>query len=283
MKPKTVLLVDDDRLVREAVGDFLHEQGYQVRVAPDGLEALQAVRADPPDFLVLDLVMPKVDGGRLCRYLREDSRLRHIPIVVFSALAARDIGGMPEVSADAYVAKGPLPIVTKNLLAALQHLERAGRSAPLAEAVFGYEGFRPRRLVSELLSLRRHVDVLLRSLSEGVLETDREDRICYVNPSALRMVESGEQTLIGAKLWDVFGPTCRETVQRTTEKLRTDPEAESHTLTVDLPGRLLAASFTPVWEHDDYTGLLVLLEILGPRNGPQATSVPQPGLQTDTS
>jgi CheY-like chemotaxis protein len=120
VKQKTVLLVDDDRFVREAVGEFLHEQGYQVRLALDGLEALQAVRADPPDFLVLDLVMPKVDGGRLCRYLREDSLLRHIPIIVFSALAARDIVGMQEVSADAYVAKGPLPIVTKNLLAALE-------------------------------------------------------------------------------------------------------------------------------------------------------------------
>lgn len=283
MKQKTVLLVDDDRFVREAAGEFLHEQGYQVRLAPDGLEALQAVRADPPDFLVLDLVMPKVDGGRLCRYLREDSRLRHIPIVVFSALAARDIVGMQEVSADAYVAKGPLPIATKNLLAALQHLELDGRSAPLEEAVFGYEGFRPRRLVSELLTMRRHADVLLRSMSEGVLETDREGGICYVNPSALRMVESGEQTLIGAKLWDVFGPRYRETVERTMEKLRTDPEAESHKLTVDLMGRLLAVSFIPVWKHDDYTGLLVLLQNLGPRKGPQATYVPQPGRQKDTS
>jgi CheY-like chemotaxis protein len=270
VRQKSILFVDDDRFFREAVGEFLKEQGYQVRLAADGLEALRAVRDEPPDFIVLDLVMPKVDGGRVCRYLREDSRFQHIPIVVFSALAARDIMGMPEVSADAYVAKGPLPIVTKNVLAAIQHLEFYGRSAPLEEAVFGYEGFRPRRLVSELLSMKRHVDVLLRILSEGVLEADEEDRIFYVNPSALVMVDASEQTLIGARLWEAFGPTSREEVERTTQKLRTDPEAERHELTFDLKGRRLKASLTPLWDDEVYAGLLILLENVGHPGGPQA-------------
>ena len=271
MGQKSILFVDDERFFREAVGDFLKEQGYHVRLATDGLEALQAVRDEPPDFLVLDLVMPKVDGGRVSRYLREDSRFQHIPILVFSALAARDILGMQGVSADAYVAKGPIPIVTKNVLAAIQHLELYGRSAPLEEAVFGYEGFRPRRLVSELLSMKRHVDVLLRIMSEGVLEADEEDRIFYVNPSALAMVDAGEQTLIGSKLWEAFGPTSREEVKKTTEKLRTDPEADRHELTLDLKGRRLAARFTSLWDDEVYAGLLVLLEHVGHPRAPQAT------------
>jgi PleD family two-component response regulator len=62
---------------------------------------------------VLDLIMPRVDGGRVCRYLREDFRLRHITILVFSAPAAKDIVAMQDVAAAAYVTKGPLPIVTK--------------------------------------------------------------------------------------------------------------------------------------------------------------------------
>jgi CheY-like chemotaxis protein len=271
MGQKSILLVDDERLFREAVGDFLREQGYHVRLAADGLEALQAVRDEPPDFLVLDLILPKVDGGRVSRYLREDSRFQHIPILVFSALAARDILGMQGVSADAYVAKGPLPIVTKNVLAAIQHLELYGRSAPLEEAVFGYEGFRPRQLVSELLSVKRRVDVLLRIMREGVLQIDEEDRIFYINPSALAMVDAGEQTLIGSKLWDAFGPTYREEVKKTTEKLRTDPEAEGHELAFDLKGRLLKASLTPLWDDEVYAGLLVLLEHVGHLRDPQAT------------
>lgn len=271
MGQKSILLVDDDRFFLEAVGDFLKEQGYQVRRATDGLDALRAVRDEPPDFILLDLVMPKVDGGRVSRYLREDSRYQHIPIVVFSALAARDIMAMPEVSADAYVAKGPLQVVTKSVLAAIQHLELYGRSAPLEDAVFGYEGFRPRRLVSELLSMKRHVDLLLRVMREGVLKADEEERIFYVNPSALAMVGTSEQALIGARLWEALGPTYREQVERTAERLRTDPEVQRQELAVDLKGRALTASFAPLWEDDAYSGLLVLLEDVERLKSPQTT------------
>lgn len=263
MAQKSILFADDDRFFREAFGEFLKEQGYQVRLAADGLEAMKAVRDEPPDLIVLDLVMPKVDGGRVCLYLHEDSRFQHIPIIVFSALAARDILGLQGVSADAYVAKGPLPIVTKNILAAIQHVELYGRSAPLEEAVFGYEGFRPRRLVTELLSMKRHMDVLRRIMSEGVIEADGEDRIFYVNPSALAMLDAGEQTLIGSKLWEAFGPTHREEVERTTDALRTDPKVKRHELTFDLKGRRLKASLTPLWDDEVYTGLLVLFEKIG--------------------
>jgi CheY-like chemotaxis protein len=84
-----------------------------VPLATDGLEALQAASAGPPDFLALDLIMLRVDGGRVCRYLWEDSRHRHITILVFSALAAEDIAAMQDVAAAASVAKDPLPTVTK--------------------------------------------------------------------------------------------------------------------------------------------------------------------------
>lgn len=271
MGKRSVLFVDNDRFFLEALGEFLEEQGYQVRRAADGLEALEAVRDEPPDFILLDLIMPKVDGGRVCRYLRKDPRFQHIPIVVFSGLAARDIAGMPDVSADAYVAKGPLQVVAKNVLAAIRHLEAHGRSAPLEEAVFGYEGFRPRRLVSELLSLKRHYDLLLQTMSEGVLEADQEGRIFYVNPTALAMLERGEQELIGARLWEAFGPAYREEVERTAERLRANTKLERQELIMGLKRRFLKASFAPLWDDGIYGGLLLLLEDVSFLRRPQET------------
>jgi PAS domain S-box-containing protein len=259
MGVKSILLADDDQFFLEAVGGHLQEQGYTVRRARDGLEALQAVREAPPDLIVLDLIMPKVDGGRVCRYVREDPRLRHTPIVVFSALAARDIAGMPEVSADAYVAKGPLEIVTKNVLAAIHHLETYGRANHLDEAVFGYEGFRPRRMVSELLSAKRHADHLLQQMSEGVLRADEQDRIFYANPPALALLGISESDLIGARLWEIFGATNREAVEKTAAALRADPTGQRRELAVDLRGRRLKASVAPFWDNEAYAGALILL------------------------
>ncbi|HSD51414.1 MAG TPA: response regulator [Candidatus Methylomirabilis sp.] len=260
---KSILLADDDRFFLEAVGGYLQEQGYTVRHARDGLEALQAIREAPPDFIILDLIMPKVDGGRVCRYVREDPRLHHTPIVVFSALAARDITGMPEVSADAYVAKGPLQIVTKNVLAAIHHLETYGRSSHLDEAVFGYEGFRPRRVVTELLSAKRHADHLLQQMSEGVLRADEADRIFYANPPALAMLGMGEPDLIGARLWEIFGATNRGELEKTAAALRADPKTQRRELAVDLRGRRLKASVAPFWDNEAYAGALILLAEVG--------------------
>jgi len=271
MARRNVLFVDDDPFFLEAVGDFLEEQGYSVRRVADGLEALGAVREDRPDLILLDLIMPKIDGGRVCRYLREDPRFQEIPIVVFSALAARDIVHLPGVSADAYVAKGPLQVVTKNILAAFEYIETHGRSLPAEEAVFGYEGFRPRRLVSELLSLKRDFDLLLQTMSEGFLKADEENRIFYVNPSALVMLERQERELIGVSLWEAFGTGFHESLRPAIERMRTDPAARKKELIVTLHERTLKASFAALWEEEVYSGLLLLLEdISNPRRSQPA-------------
>ncbi len=259
MGERSILFVDDDRFFQEAIGEFLKEHGYEVRQAMDGLEALEAVQDERPAFIILDLIMPKVDGGRVCRYLREDPRYRDIPIVVFSALAARDIAEMPDVSADAYVAKGPLQIVTKNVLAAIRHLEAHGRSGRPEDSVYGYEGFRPRRVVGELLNMKRDSDLLLQSMSEGVLKADEKDQIFYVSPIARAMLEKGEWELIGARLWEAFGPAHRDEVERTAGTLRSDVKATRQELTFTLKGKQFRASFVPLWSDQAYAGLLVIL------------------------
>jgi len=71
-----VLLVDDEPLIRETVAEALEGDGLRVVTAADGREALQRVRDDPPDLVLLDLMLPMVDGLEVCRRLRElDDRL----------------------------------------------------------------------------------------------------------------------------------------------------------------------------------------------------------------
>jgi PAS domain S-box-containing protein len=260
MTGRSVLFVDDDPFFLAAVGDFLEEQGYRVRRASDGLEALKAVREERPDAILLDLIMPRIDGGRVCRYLREDPRFQEIPIVVFSALAARDIVRLPGVSADAYVAKGPLPIVTKNILAALEHLEVRGRSLATEEAVFGYEGFRPRRLVSELLTMKRDLDQLLQTMSEGVLKADEADQIFYVNPRAMAILGKEERELIGTDLLDAFETADRERIRQTVEGLRDDPSVSKQEHVFSVNGRRFKGNFAPLREEGTYLSLLLILE-----------------------
>jgi len=83
-----VIVVDDDEDVREALGDLLRLRGYSVTMAANGREALELLhRCDPPCVILLDLVMPVMDGWQLISQLQMSKVLRDIPVVVISAHA----------------------------------------------------------------------------------------------------------------------------------------------------------------------------------------------------
>jgi len=77
-----VLVVDDNDLQRDLVADLLAGEGYDVATAADGVEGLAAARASPPDVLVLDLVLPRLDGASLLAEVRKDPRLAAARVIV---------------------------------------------------------------------------------------------------------------------------------------------------------------------------------------------------------
>jgi two-component system response regulator MprA len=87
-----VLIADDDVLVRYALCAVLGEHGYDVKQARDGAEVIAAVSADPPDLLVLDLMMPKVNGFDVLRWLREADPDRTVTVIILSAFTVEDGG-----------------------------------------------------------------------------------------------------------------------------------------------------------------------------------------------
>ena len=89
---KTVLVVDDEPNVRLYLGQILQDAGFNVQTAADGQEALEMIRADPPDFISLDLVMPRKSGHKLLYELRKDHKLSQIPVLIVTAHARDELG-----------------------------------------------------------------------------------------------------------------------------------------------------------------------------------------------
>lgn len=88
--PRTVLVVDDDPSVLAMIAMALASEGFVVRRAATGDDALAAIADDPPDVVVLDVMMPGLDGREVTRRLRSDPRTRDLPVVICSALARDD-------------------------------------------------------------------------------------------------------------------------------------------------------------------------------------------------
>jgi CheY-like chemotaxis protein len=84
-----VLVVDDEEQNRSLLRDPLEARGYKIAEAENGLEALEKIAARPPDVILLDLMMPKMDGFEVCRRLKKDLKTAHIPILIVTALSER--------------------------------------------------------------------------------------------------------------------------------------------------------------------------------------------------
>jgi CheY-like chemotaxis protein len=91
-KEKTVLVVDDEPNVRDYLAQILRDAEFNVLTASDGDEALEIIRENPPDFISLDLVMPKKSGHKLLYELRKDRDLSRIPVVIVTAHAKDELG-----------------------------------------------------------------------------------------------------------------------------------------------------------------------------------------------
>lgn len=89
---KRVLVVDDEPNVRTYLAQILRDAGFMVETASDGEEALRKIRADPPDFISLDLVMPRKSGHKLLYELRRDRDLSRIPVLIVTAHARDELG-----------------------------------------------------------------------------------------------------------------------------------------------------------------------------------------------
>lgn len=81
----TILVVEDETNVLETLAYNLSEEGYQVLTAADGEEALELMRSQRPDLIVLDIMLPKLDGLSVCRMVRKDPEVAHIPIIMLTA------------------------------------------------------------------------------------------------------------------------------------------------------------------------------------------------------
>ncbi len=121
----TVLLVEDDPGVVEIARTYLAHDGHDVLVANDGMEGLRLARENDPDLLVLDLMLPKLDGAEVCRVLREES---DVPIVMLTARYSEEdrLAGL-DLGADDYITK---PYSPRELCARVRAvLRRTARQA----------------------------------------------------------------------------------------------------------------------------------------------------------
>ncbi len=102
----TILVVDDSPMLREMISGLLDKTGLTISVAKDGQEAKEKIAANPPDLVVLDVVMPNMNGYELCRWVKSDPATQHVLVILCSSKSEEfDRYWGIKQGADAYVIK----------------------------------------------------------------------------------------------------------------------------------------------------------------------------------
>ena len=113
-------MVDDDKSISELVVMRLKEEGFESEAIGDGYEALNAIRQKKPDLILLDVMLPKMDGYEICRLIKFDRHYQDIPVILSTSLAGAETQKMgAEVGANAFL---PKPYVMEDLLATIRKL-----------------------------------------------------------------------------------------------------------------------------------------------------------------
>ncbi|EDP66015.1 response regulator receiver protein [alpha proteobacterium BAL199] len=113
-RAKTVLIVEDNELNMKLFHDLLEAHGYNIIGTRDGMEALRIARDSRPDLILMDIQLPKVSGLEVTKWIKEDDRLKSIPVIAVTAFAMKgDEEKIREGGCEAYIAK---PISVTNFL-----------------------------------------------------------------------------------------------------------------------------------------------------------------------
>ncbi|MGX7352454.1 DNA-binding response regulator VicR [Enterococcus canis] len=219
---KKILVVDDEKPISDIVKFNLTKEGYEVHTAYDGEEALEMVKEVEPDLILLDLMLPKLDGLEVAREVRKNYDM---PIIMVTAKDSEidKVLGL-ELGADDYVTK---PFSNRELVARVKANLRRGGNTPKEQ-----EEDNPSELVIGELTI--HPDSYMVSKREQKIElTHREFELLYYLAKHLGQVMTREHLLQTVWGYDYFGDvrTVDVTVRRLREKIEDNPSHPNYLVT----------------------------------------------------
>jgi class 3 adenylate cyclase len=181
--PPRILVVDDNPTNLKVLATRLAADGYEIVTAPDGEAALASAAAAPPDLVLLDIMMPKIDGLEVCRRLKADASLPFIPIIMVTAMSdTRDVVAGLEAGGDDYLTK---PVDQAALSARVRSMLRIKALHDTVET-------QARELEAQAAELQRWNATLEQRVAEQVAELERVSRLKrFFSPDLAELIVAG--------------------------------------------------------------------------------------------
>ena len=254
-----ILTVDNDRFILEFMKDILSAEGHEVMTAEDGLSAIDILETYVPDIIFVDLIMPNIDGKRLCKIIRGMQKLENVFLVILSATVLEEKIDPAALGVDICIAKGPLNEMAQNVLSTLNLIDVAAPPS-LPSTILGVENIFPRTITGELISIKRHLESTFEKISEGILELTNNGRIVYVNSAALSIIGLPEEKLLASRFIDLFSEDYRQTLTRLIEADNEGVVPITEDLLINLNERMFTVKVLPI-DNNSSAAIIILNDV----------------------
>ncbi len=176
----TILVVDDDINMAVVVSEFLKENDYNVLIANTAMECIEILETEDISLILLDIILPDINGFELCYHIKKEKQYNHIPIMIFTVID--DLNGKVrgfEVGADDYLGKNENPL---ELIARVQALLRLGD------------------IQNRLIQAEQRFHSIVECTNDAIIETDVKGKIVFVNIATSRLFGISRDEIIGSYL-----------------------------------------------------------------------------------
>lgn len=255
---KKILLVDNDQLLLHVISRKLERHGHEVVTAKDGLTALDIIISFVPDIMFIDLVMPNIDGKKLCQIIRKMPHMKGCYLVILSAAIAELQVDFDTIGADAGIAKGDFASTIQYILSEIDNLD-----SPLKhhrpEIILGLENVYARQMTKELLLQNRHLEIFLESTTQGIIELF-SGKIVFANSAATSLFGLPEEVLLTMSPPDLFDAPFRKRIEALLESENGQAAEIGNKSTITLRDKQVIVTKLPA-KNDTATIILLITDV----------------------
>ena len=257
---KKALIVDSDFFFVEFLSDLLEKRGYQVIKAYDGKEGIGKLEDFTVDIIFADLVLPKIDGKQLFRFIRKKYSGSRFPMVALSGIMIENLGSLDGIGADYFIAKGPADKLATQLNDFMAEIEIQPFFPPADKKVLATTNVYPRRDAVELVKSLQFHQAVIECAAVGIIVVDDDRRIINANPAALEIVGRSSADVINCPVSDLFDHVSRAKLVDGLELVMQQKNTEKISFLAPFHSQVMNTIISPIRLADSVAGWVIVVE-----------------------
>ncbi len=256
---KKALVIDNDFFFVEFLADLLEKRGYEVMKATDGKDGISQLKKGLVDYLFLEIIMPKIDGKQLIKFIHKKYPEAEFPIIAVSGYLVEQMDDLDEIGADYYIAKGAMEKMGEHVGDFLDKIEK-NPYPDLDDKIFLEPGqVYPRQSTAELMDILSYQQAVTESAAIGLVVVDTDARIIRANPFALELLGKSFEDVLNIAITGIFPVDEKEKIVDALKRVVQEEKLKKVSFSSNINNKEIQTSVSALNVNDKKSGWVIAM------------------------